>query len=275
MTRIIQVADIHFGTENTRALDAFDDCISAVGADAMAVCGDLTQRGKRAEFQAARDWLDGFDMPKVVVAGNHDTPLLNLYERVVAPFERHDRYFEDLSKPAVLEKAKLVGINTSRGWQTRSNWAEGSVNLEDLETAISEVSPLDERHGFLICHHPFLSPPEAPMRTATRRGRRASRRLAQSGIGFLLTGHVHSPSVTVVDHLDQSYVAVSAGTLSTRLRDYPASFNVIDVSGETCEVTVYALHGDRFVPEKPHRLDPDANSADPHVTVGSEAVQED
>ncbi|WP_300376915.1 metallophosphoesterase [Henriciella sp.] len=271
MTRIIQLADIHFGTENPVALEAFEATIKELEPDALAVCGDLTQRGKRSEFADARDWLDRFDIPRLVVAGNHDTPLLNIYERVVSPFERHDSYFEDLSGPVELEGAYLIGMNTSRGWQTRKNWAEGSVNLEDLESVIAEAEG-PASHGkavFLICHHPFLSPPEAPMRTATRRGRRASRRLAQSPVGFLLTGHVHAPSVTVVDDEAKSYVAVSSGTLSTRIRTRPASFNLIELKQEACDVTVYNLHGDRFVPEKPHKLSPEYNHAEPHVTAAA------
>ena len=160
MTRIVQVADIHFGTENPVALDAFETAVAESDVDAIAVCGDLTQRGKRSEFRAARDWIDRFDLPRLVVAGNHDTPLLNLYERVVSPFERHDDYFGDLAAPLDLEGAVVVGINTSRGWQTRKNWAEGSVNLEDLESAIeaTQSATRDGKTGFLICHHPFLSP---------------------------------------------------------------------------------------------------------------------
>lgn len=267
MSKIIQIADIHFGTENPRALAAFEAALSEIETDALAVCGDLTQRGKRSEFQAARDWLDSFDIPKLVVAGNHDTPLLNLYERVVSPFERHDSYFDDLADPVHLDNAVLTGINTARGWQTRKNWAEGSVNLESLEEAVSVGDESDGKAGFLICHHPFLSPPDAPMRTATRRGRRASRRLAQSRFRFLLTGHVHVPSVTVVDHEDEAYIAVSAGTLSTRIRSSPASFNLIDISGENCVVTVFNLHGDRFVPTKPHVLAPDFSQQETRIGI--------
>lgn len=270
MTKIIQVADIHFGTENPVALNAFSHAVEIIQPDAIAVCGDLTQRGKRSEFKAARKWLDSFSIPKLVVAGNHDTPLLNIYERVVSPFERHDSYFEDLADPVHLDRASLVGLNTARGWQTRKNWAEGSVNLEQLEAVISEANSDANRRSFLICHHPFLSPPDAPMRTATKRGRRASRRLAQSDIRFLLTGHVHVPSVTVVEHKDRAYVAVSAGTLSTRLRKSPASFNLIDVSGEECRVLVHNLHGDRFVPEQPHTLAPDLSKAETHLLMAGE-----
>ncbi|WP_084399785.1 metallophosphoesterase family protein [Henriciella aquimarina] len=272
MTRLIQLADIHFGTENPVALEAFEAALDGIVPDALAVCGDLTQRGKRSEFEAARDWLDGFDMPKLVVPGNHDTPLLNLYERVVSPFERHERYFSDMADPVELDGAILTGINTSRGWQTRRNWAEGSVNLEDLEDAIAgtEAAARAGKTVFMICHHPFLSPPDAPMRTATRRGRRASRRLAQSPAGFLLTGHVHTPSVTVVDDRDQAYIAVSAGTLSTRIRTSPASFNLIDLTNGQCQVSVYKLHGDRFVPEKPHILAPELAQPEKHVASMAE-----
>ncbi|MEQ9315855.1 MAG: metallophosphoesterase [Henriciella sp.] len=270
MTRIIQVADIHFGTENPVALDAFGAAIDTIEPDAIAVCGDLTQRGKRSEFRAARDWLDSFAMPKLVVAGNHDTPLLNLYERVVAPFERHDSFFADLADPVHLDRASLVGLNTARGWQTRSNWAEGAVNLDDLDEAISDAHESETHRGFLVCHHPFLSPPDAPLRTATKRGRRASRRLARSSIRFLLTGHVHAPSVTVIEHKDRAYIAVSAGTLSTRLRNTPASFNVIDVSGPSCIVTVHNLHGDRFVPEMPHTLAPNLAETETHLIMQGE-----
>lgn len=269
MTKIVQLADIHFGTENPVALAAFDEAVSEAGADALAICGDLTQRGKRSEFRAARDWLDGFSLPKLVVAGNHDTPLLNLYERVVSPFERHDEYFADLAGPVELDGAILTGINTSRGWQTRRNWAEGSVNLEELEDAITAAETATEKGktAFLICHHPFLSPPQAPLRTATRRGRRASRRLVRSDIGFLLTGHVHAPSVTVVEDEGGSYVAVSAGTLSTRLRKCPASFNIVDIGSGSCRVTAFNLHGDRFVPARPHMLAPHFSQPEPRISA--------
>ena len=256
MTTLLQLADIHFGTEDPVALRAFEATARELDADAMAVCGDLTQRGKRSEFEDARDWLNRFDMPKLVVPGNHDTPLLNLYERVASPFERHDSYFSDLAAPVSTGDVVLTGINTSRGWQARSNWAEGVVNLDELEGAISDAETLASPGMalFLVCHHPFLSLPEAPLRTATRRGRRSSSRLLRSRVAFLLTGHVHSPSVSVVANGDAGYVAIAAGTMSTRLRNTPASFNKIEFSGERCMLTVYRLQDGAFVSDTPRDL---------------------
>ena len=269
MTRLIQIADIHFGTEDLNALQAFENVLPELEVDAIAVCGDLTQRGKRSEFRDAREWLDQFEEPKLVVAGNHDTPLLNMYERVVSPFDRHDDMFADLAEPVDVGSARLVGLNTSRGWQTRSNWAEGSVNLEDLEDALAHAASDEDRTGIIICHHPFISPPDAPLRTATRRGRRASRRLAQSSVRYLLTGHVHAPSVHVIDHDGCAYVAVSSGTLSTRLRQSAPSFNLIDLTGAADTVTAFNLHGDRFVPSAPETLPHDLSESDETLVLGA------
>ena len=73
--------------------------------------------------------------------------------------------------------------------------------------------------------------------------------------------------MTVVDHENEAYIAVSAGTLSTRLRNTPASFNLIDISGDNCVVTVFDLHGDRFVPQTPHVLTPDFNRAETRIEI--------
>ena len=57
MTRLIQIADIHFGREDPAAINAAGDLISSLDPDGLLVCGDLTQRGKRSEFEAAAEWL--------------------------------------------------------------------------------------------------------------------------------------------------------------------------------------------------------------------------
>jgi len=77
MMRIIQLADLHFGSENPAAIADAAELIASEAPDALMICGDLTQRGARSEFEAAHAWLDQFDVPQLVVPGNHDTPLLN------------------------------------------------------------------------------------------------------------------------------------------------------------------------------------------------------
>ena len=56
--RIVQLADLHFGTEDPRAIDAAASRIDGLEPDVIVVSGDMTQRGKHREFQAARDWIE-------------------------------------------------------------------------------------------------------------------------------------------------------------------------------------------------------------------------
>src|SRR5690606_31141750 len=84
--KLVQVADIHVGAADPDVLAAAAASIREQDADALVVCGDMTQRGKREEFRVARDWVDSFRIPTIVVPGNHDTPLLDMVARVTSPF---------------------------------------------------------------------------------------------------------------------------------------------------------------------------------------------
>lgn len=230
MTLVAQIADIHFGAEDPRALDAAASSIAEARPGLVVVCGDLTQRGKRSEFDAAAEWIEALPAPALVVPGNHDTPLLNLADRVSRPFDRFERLFPNWRAPQTAGDVAVIGLNTARGWQARRNWAEGVVDLDTLDERLDAVSTIAPgRSAMLTCHHPFRSPSRSPLRVATRRGRRASRRLAQSAAPLLLTGHVHTPSAEVHREEDGAYLAVAAGTLSTRLRRAPPGFNLIRV----------------------------------------------
>ena len=95
----------------------------------------------------------------------------------------------------------------------------------------------------LACHHPFRSPTDAPLRTRTRRGVPASQMLAGSDIAVLLTGHVHTPHAELIREADGSYIAISAGTLSTRLRDALPAFNSLDVTDAAISVETHDFDG--------------------------------
>lgn len=241
MTLIAQIADIHFGAEDDSAIADAEACIKEARPDMLVVCGDLTQRGRTREFDAAADWLDRFDLPKLIVPGNHDTPMFNLAARAAEPFKRFKQRFSRYFESAEAGQAIAVGLNTARGWQARKNWAEGMVNLTQLDEALFRAAESDAALKLLACHHPFHSLPGAPLRTRTRRGRRASDKVAASHVQIVLTGHVHTPSVTLRERANGCYLAVSSGTLSVRLRAEPPSFNLIrmesaDVMVDRCDL---------------------------------------
>ncbi len=243
--KLIQVADIHVGAADPEVLGAAAASIREQEADALVVCGDMTQRGKREEFKVAREWVDAFGMPTIVVPGNHDTPLLDMVARVTSPFNRHNDHFEEWHEEIETDRVRIAGLNTARGWQARRNWAEGSVNLTDL----AELTPkgdAESKVNILTCHHPFLAPQGIPMRIRTRRGVAASEWLARSHFSILLTGHVHTPHAERFGTLEEGYLAISAGTLSRRLRRSPPGYNILTLKPNSVDVAMMGYAGGRF-----------------------------
>lgn len=236
--KIAHLADLHFGREDREALEAASALIREACIDALVVSGDLTQRGKRDEFESARAWLNRFQLPAMCVPGNHDTPLLNLPARASDAFGRFDRYFGNQAGPLNLPCACIRGLNTARGWQTRMNWAEGAVSLEELAAVIGAE---DDGVRMIACHHPFESPAKARLTTATRRGEPASHLLAASSVSVLLTGHVHTPHAEVIRKDEGAYLAITAGTLSTRIRTEPPAFNFISLRDGLLTLSVQAF----------------------------------
>lgn len=235
MIRIIQLSDLHFGAEDPQAIRLASEHIQDDPPDVLVVCGDLTQRGKRCEFRAALDWLEGLSLPKLVVPGNHDTPLLNLPARITDPFERHRNHFGDVASDLTVGDWQISGLNTARGWQARANWAEGVVNLDDLADRLSDATT----RRIIVCHHPFVSSPQTPLRISTRRGEAADSLLQESAASLLLTGHVHAPSANLRRSPTGVYLAISAGTLSLRLRDHPPGFNRLVLDGDLVQADVF------------------------------------
>jgi len=77
MLNLAHISDLHFGKPYIARLgEALHDTILRMSPDVLVIGGDLTQRAKPREFQAARHFLDRLSgMPHVVVPGNHDVPL--------------------------------------------------------------------------------------------------------------------------------------------------------------------------------------------------------
>lgn len=232
MIKIAQVADIHFGAEDVQAIDHAKHIIKEEAPDLIAVCGDVTQRGKRVEFQKALNFLNEFEPATVVVPGNHDVPLLNMVSRFKAPFKRYERFLGHFDDVTSIKGETIAGINSARGWQARRNWAEGSVNLDDLQDLIDAHQP-----SILVAHHPFLQPPDAKLKVETRRGDQALELAAKHGVQLILTGHVHEPTVFAKPgERGRAPFSISCGTLSNRLRQSPPSLNMIEFSNTLLHV---------------------------------------
>lgn len=237
--RLVHVSDVHFGSADPRALEAVASYVNETRPDAVLVAGDLTQNGRQREFRAARAWLESLSAPCIVTPGNHDTPGFNvplrLYKRLSAPFADYRRFmsgFDCVGRLVELcdGRVRITGINTARGVQGRLNWADGVIDLADLDEALDLLSGgPGGAWRILLCHHPLREPGLSRISVDTRRGGHALIRCAAAHVDAILTGHVHDAFAHPVQGPRHHTVQMGSGTLSTRLRASQPSFCVVSI----------------------------------------------
>lgn len=253
MTSIIQIADIHFGVEDEGAMAALAAMVSSLKPDVTVICGDITQNGKKEEFYAARDWIRTLAGPKVITPGNHDTPMFGLLQRFFDPFGRYNRIIAPLSEPHFTDKyVSIIPLNTSRGWQAKTDWSLGIVDMEKLAEVTAQLKATSTSTiKMLAVHHPLIYPPSSPLQKETERGAQALSYLSEQNIDVVLSGHVHAPFVLERQPDETEIMSIGSGTLSVRRRDRPASFNHLLVDGETITITEIYWDDQRFTAGKP------------------------
>jgi 3',5'-cyclic AMP phosphodiesterase CpdA len=209
----------------------------------VVVSGDLTQRARRGQFLQAAAFLKTIEPPVLVVPGNHDVPMFNIPARLLTPFAGYKKYIVDDLEP-VFEDAEIlvVGLNSVRtvlfSDEGRLNVGQADRGAARLKRAAPGVMKI------IVTHHPFDVPQGAPEDKMIGRSRMAMERLASVGTDIFLAGHLHVSHVggtaTRYKIAGHSALLVQAGTMSTRERGEPNSFNVIRID-ESRRVTIDRL----------------------------------
>jgi 3',5'-cyclic AMP phosphodiesterase CpdA len=245
--RLMHLSDIHFGREDAYALTVTRDFAQRMKPDAVIVAGDITQRGRRREFAAAREWFDMLGFPVIVAPGNHDTPLAHLAARAMNPFGRYARYMDGLDAVGRLVElhdgaVRICALNTARGMQARLNWADGVIDIDDLAVSLNLLSrgPADAWR-LLICHHPLHEPGNSQVSVETRRGAHALDLCAAAHVDAIFTGHIHDAFAHPINTARRPMVQMGSGTLSTRVRASRAGFCVVQIEDGRLTQDVVAI----------------------------------
>jgi 3',5'-cyclic AMP phosphodiesterase CpdA len=266
MSVIAHLSDLHFGTEDaTMAARVLDD-LAELRPDVTVVSGDLTQRARRRQFAAAREYLERLPGPLVVVPGNHDIPLYDVVRRIVSPLGRYRAYIsEDLCPHVTTDGVSVLGLNTARP----SRWKEGEISKaqsELIRRTFAGVEPATRK--VLVTHHPFIPPPDEPKAAVVAGRDRALAAIRDSGVELLLAGHLHVGYADVVGGYD-GVMSVQAGTaFSRRRRSQPNAYNVIRLEGAEPQVEARAWDGAAFRPLEPSPRVKRVTGRAPHGQAG-------
>jgi len=272
MTLLLQISDPHFGTEQPPVVAALLRLANTLQPDLVVMSGDITQRARRAQFSAARAFIEPFGAtPFVVVPGNHDIPLYNLFARVAHPYANYRRVFGDDLEP-VFESADLlvIGVNTTRAYRHK----DGEVSAQQVERVVRRLDHATPRQlRVVVTHQPVVAARADDIRNLLHGREHAIERWSKAGVDLILGGHIHLPYVTPVHveykNLPRQMWAVQAGTsLSSRVRGtVPNSVNVIDYdASNTGARRAIVARWDfnqasaSFEPNMQHELDLDSES---------------
>lgn len=237
MTRVLHISDPHFGTEQPPVVEALVTLAHTLKPDVMVLSGDITQRARPAEFEAARRFIRRLpDVPRAVLPGNHDIPLFDVLGRLFHPYRGFRRTFGDVLEPIVETRALLVvGVNTTRFWRH----IDGEVSDEQIGRVAARLrAATPAQWRVVVTHQPLHVADKRDEHNLLHGNQRAVEAWADAGADIVMGGHIHLPYVRPLSERNpppsRNVWAVQAGTaVSSRVRGrVPNSVNLLRLDAQ-------------------------------------------
>ena len=265
MLTILHGSDLHFGKPYIpRVGEAFQRAAQEVSAQLVIISGDLTQRAKVHEYEAARAYLSLLNRtPVVVTPGNHDVPLYRVFERLFDPYRNYRRFIsEELDTVTRIPGALVVALNSSAPHTAIVNGRIRAHQIELAARVFQEATPEEAR--IVVAHHHFAPAPDYEGDSQLPRAKQILDTFNRMGVELIFGGHLHRTyignSLDVHPGRDREHgiLIVQSGTTTSgrgRAREIAKnSFNVVRIGGEHLEVTHYMYFEDidGFAPVSMH-----------------------
>lgn len=232
MRKIAHISDIHFGRADGVVVERLVEKLNETEPHLLVVSGDLTQRARKAQFAEARRFLDRLPMPQIVVPGNHDVPLYNVYDRFMHPLKKYKKFIANDLQPFYADgEMAVAGVNTARSMTIKG----GRISKVQVAAIRDKMDGLDEKLlKVVVTHHPFDLPEGFDEDDIVGRAKKAMPLIAECGADVFLAGHLHISHIVHSARrykLDDGHSAliIQAGTAtSKRVRGEENSFNLLE-----------------------------------------------
>jgi len=249
---ILHISDVHFGPPHLpRVSEGVVAMVEERRPSLVVVSGDLTQRARPEQFQAARRFVDRMPVPTLVVPGNHDVPLYRVWERAFAPFRAYREHFSAELEPVYRDDEFLVvGINSAFNW----TFKDGRIKLSRLREAGEIFAAAPERvFKVAVVHHHLIPPPNFGTQRVLANAYEAIDLFSSVGVDLILSGHLHQ---AYIGNSEEFYpkgrppvvILHSGTTTSNRGRAGERERNTcnwIAADGRSMVVSHYRWHHDR------------------------------
>ena len=265
MLSILHISDLHFGPPYVPVVgEALLRMVERLPADVIVASGDFTQRARREQFVAAREYLDRLPkVPLVVVPGNHDVPLHRVYERLTRPHDLYREYIQnELDHVLELDVATIVALDSTAPRTAVSNGRIRQWQIEFCQSVFSQTAP--EKARIVVAHHHFAPAPDYEGSEVMPKAQRALDRFARMKVDLILGGHLHrayignSLDVYPGEDREHGIIIVQCGTSTSRRgrgrEREKNSFNHIRLDDEQVEIVHYMYFDDAggFAPISRH-----------------------
>jgi 3',5'-cyclic AMP phosphodiesterase CpdA len=235
---LLHISDTHFGTEQPQVVDALLRLTDTHRPELVLLSGDITQRARRSQFRAAREFVDRLNTPSTLtIPGNHDIPLFNLAARLFWPYANYLREFGSVAGVHDSSRLRVIALNTTRP----SRHKNGVLSRTQIEHVVEQLRQARPGQLRIVAVHQPVAVERAQDRHDCLRGPVAEALAcwAEAGADLVLGGHIHLPYVMPLfkpqdtPRLKRRLWAVQAGTaVSARVREgIPNSVNLIRWGG--------------------------------------------
>jgi 3',5'-cyclic AMP phosphodiesterase CpdA len=265
MLTLLHISDLHFGPPYLEEIgEALLRIAPTLSPQAIIISGDLTQRAKREQFLAAKQFLGRLpQVPQLVIPGNHDVPLYRIIERMRSP---HGLYREiisaELNPVLKLDSVVMVGLDSTAPHSAISNGRIFQWQLDRCR-AVFDENP-DATTRIVVAHHHFTPAPDHLRDRIMPKARRAMETFADLNVDMILGGHLHRAYIgNSLDfypgvHRDRGIIIAQCGTTTSRRgrgrEQEKNTFNLITIDPSEISIVhyIYFRQADGFTVTSRH-----------------------
>lgn len=241
---LMHVSDLHAGPPFRRQLaeqvarEAHD-----LKPDLLVASGDFVQRADFAsQWRTITGYLQTLPEPRLVVAGNHDVPLFNVFNRLFRPYSDYRKHISPELNPiferpglAVVGGCTAHGLTVDGGYINRRQRATLEARFSHVPAGACKIA---------VLHHHVVNPPGSEGRNMIKNADQVVELLDRCGVELLLCGHIHMSYIgTTLDvrpDLRQGTIICQSGTTTSRRgkgREHGKnSYNVIEVTDRAIKI---------------------------------------